>query len=300
MQPGHRAILTLLAIIAGIMGLAEVLSRVVIPRAGTVEGRIVREHRAVLEPPPPGTRRILAVGNSMLLRGVDFPAFQAGLPSGWDARRFVVEATQYNDWYFGLRRLFQEGLQCDVVMVTLSARSFTGTPVRGGYFARRLMMPGDVFMVSRRLQMTPTQSADLLLSSVSEFQGIRAKVRSSLLLRLIPRMDRLLGGLDGAPIWRPNRVEMRELTRQNLLALQDLAAEHKAQVVLFIPPVRDGPDGAEAAVEAGVEAGIPVLLPIPSGGISRDLFFDDVHMDPAGAAILTPALLRDFLKVLPR
>ena len=45
--------------------------------------------------------------------------------------RFVVEDTNYLDWYYGLRRLFREGARPKVVILVINARQLMSPNVHG-------------------------------------------------------------------------------------------------------------------------------------------------------------------------
>jgi len=211
----------------------------------------------------------------------------------WDARRFVVEQTYYNDWYYGLRRLFQEGARPDVVVIVLTARQWIRDDTRGDYSAQYLMTVPDAAAASIALHMHPTQASSFVLASASRFWGARAEIRNFILGRAMPDLPALMnmssaiypGGIENA------RVE--EIATARFERCRDLAAAYGAHVVALLPPVLEPDDGSPGLLRAGTRARVTVLVPVASGSYPETLYRDaGFHLNAAGARAFTDALAR--------
>src|ERR1700680_4171739 len=76
-QSIQRATVSLILVITGIMLSAALSARFLFPRISHIQQRIVQDQRQVLAfrtPPRDAEPFILLVGNSLLLRGLDYPA----------------------------------------------------------------------------------------------------------------------------------------------------------------------------------------------------------------------------------
>lgn len=304
-QAYWRASLVVILLALLIVGGLELVSRLLITRISRVErrqaGDFAQAYERSREPTGrPDRRRVLIVGNSLLLAGVDMDALSQNLPAGWGATRIAVDDTSYFDWYYGLRRLFHEGLRFDAVLLMMTPQQFTATTARRNYFARRLMLTRDLWGVARDLDLHPTEAADYFFSSISEFYGMRTEIRKVLLGRLMPSLPQFTG-LFVVPrrTWQPDWEDVRRTSETRLQRLAGLTQRHQTRLLLAIPPVPTQPDGAEALRAAGRNAGVPVLYPIPSGGLPDSLYSDGFHLTHEGAAQFTKALGENLTTVLP-
>src|SRR6185295_4653700 len=102
-RPGlNRAAWLLIGVAILIYGGAEAGARLGFSRISKLHHRIMTEQQAALaiRPAPSGSPpTLLVVGNSLLLEGLDFPRFTKEVSPRFQASRFVVEGTAYNDWY---------------------------------------------------------------------------------------------------------------------------------------------------------------------------------------------------------
>jgi len=112
-QSVQRAILALILIVAGILLGAELNARFLFLHISHIQQRIVEDQRQVLAyrtPSRDAQPLILLVGNSLLLRGLDYPAIKAKFPDA-HVVRCVIENTIFFDWYYGLNHLFRLGIR---------------------------------------------------------------------------------------------------------------------------------------------------------------------------------------------
>src|SRR6266567_3933514 len=112
-RPRH-AIIAILASVACVMLSAELLSRFAFPRISQIESRITRDEHQIMaiasadrNSPP----TVLLVGNSLLLRGLEYPRIRTELAPDAQVFRLVIENTEYLDWHYGLRHMFESGVR---------------------------------------------------------------------------------------------------------------------------------------------------------------------------------------------
>lgn len=273
----------------------ELVTRTVLVKISRVEMRQIKEYENTVRIPshPASGRRLLVVGNSLLLEGVDFPALTTALKTGWSAQRFVVDDTSYYDWYYGLRRLYGEGAKYDAVALVLTAQQLTASRVRGSYFARRLMSPPDFFAVARDVGMHPTEAVDLFFSSISEFYGLRSELRKVLLGRLMPGLPSLTARFNTYPRWMPDSEQIYRMSIDRLSALRDLSNRFGTRFLLVIPPISRSADldGSRDVLRAGTATGVTILIPIPSGSLPTSQYSDGFHLNNSGAKHFTTAFV---------
>src|ERR1700680_1939685 len=101
----------LASVAAGLLG-AELLSRYASPRISQIEGRIRSDQRQAMSigaPAPGSPPTVLVVGNSLLLRGLDYPKIRTEMAPEARVIRFGIETTEYLDWSYGLWNLSADG-----------------------------------------------------------------------------------------------------------------------------------------------------------------------------------------------
>ena len=285
----------MLCVMAALLASVELVVRFGLGRSSRIEGRIDGEHRAVLamvRSSGPGTK-VLVIGNSLLLLGVDFPVLQSALGPQSKAARYVIEQTGYLDWYYGLRRLYSEGARPDAVVLPLSARQMITDSVRGEYFAHRMMNTSDVLDAARDAKLSATGTFSLLLGRFSAFYGTRSETRKFVLIKAVPGVEDLvpymIQGRDRNPLDHDRVVRIAGL---RLKQMDELVRKHGGHFIFVVPASLD-PDEDVYLQEAGRAAGVRVLVPLPTGSLSSKDFTDGFHLSPAGASRFTSALARD-------
>jgi hypothetical protein len=284
---------------------AEGVARVGFDRISRIQRRTVSEYVAARAIGTTGADRdVLVVGNSLLDEGIDFARLSGALAPTWNARRFVVEQTFYYDWLFGLRRLMREGSRPDVVAVVLSPLQWIETQSRGDYSAHYLMSVADVPLAARHLQLTPNDTASLMLASISRFWGARAEIRNFLYGRAVPGLDRLMTMTAVVSQRTLTDDEVENVVASRLRAMSDVVRGAGAQLLVVVPPVLDRVDGSDGLLRGAADAGVAAIRPVRSGTYGPEFYRDaGFHLNPHGAQVFTAALipaLRGELTLLTR
>jgi len=99
----------------------EVVTRRDLSRISRIQRRIHEDLSAAKSIAPrakndPST--MLVVGSSLLLTGVDRASLKKELAPNFLVTLLPIENTQFEDWYFGLRRLFAEGSRPSIVVLS--------------------------------------------------------------------------------------------------------------------------------------------------------------------------------------
>ena len=129
----RRACTFLIAMIVVAAAVLEIGTRKYIYVLSADLGRIHNEMVAARAIRKVGIRRdFLFVGNSLLLWGVDIDFLNRQLMPLVTVRRFAIQQTTFYDWYFGIRRLLNEGARPDSVVLALEPRHLVQSGVSRG------------------------------------------------------------------------------------------------------------------------------------------------------------------------
>ncbi|HYL78118.1 MAG TPA: hypothetical protein VEU96_28140 [Bryobacteraceae bacterium] len=233
--------------------------------------------------------KMLMIGNSLLLAGVDLPALRDSLAPDLHLFRWMIEQTQYLDWYYGLRRLYSEGMRADFVVLLLNVTQTDSFQIRGEYFGYRMMQTRDVLDVARDARLTPTATFSLLLGNLSAYYGFRFDTRKIALAELVPGISSLRGSLVPFGHATLDHDFAVDFAAQRLRRFADLVQQHGGHFIFVVPASLDPIDEAYLK-EAGARSGVPILVPLTTSSVSGKDFTDGFHLNPAGAARFTTAL----------
>jgi hypothetical protein len=274
---------------------AELLSRYAFPRISEIEGRISSdEHEAMsIRAPAPGSRpTVLLVGNSLLLRGLDYPKIRTEMAPDARVLRFVIENTEYLDWYYGLRHMFESGVRPSMVVVCLNLGQTVSSRTLGDYSARHLFGVSELLPVAHEAGMSATRTSGLVLAHWSAFYASRATIRNFLLNKTAPAYAAALHTLadsSGSPF--PPDDELLGKARSRLNAIQQLCRQYGVELVLLIPPTLVRYNDLLASA-AGLQH-VDFDYPLPHGTMGPEFFrADGSHLNEKGAALFTDALAR--------
>ncbi|HEY7212350.1 MAG TPA: hypothetical protein VH477_18895 [Bryobacteraceae bacterium] len=294
-EAARRSLAVLLLLLAAIFAAVEVFARFVVDRASNVEVMVQREHQEAVAIRRAGegdaSRQLLVVGNSLVGMDLDFPRLARSLGPDWQAHRYWLYNTSYDDWYFGLKRLFADGSRPDAVAVTLAPLSVYHTGIRGDYSSFYLFRPADMRAIAAEADLDKTQVSGLLLARYSRFYGLRSEIRKVLLQRILPdlpRMNELFHRGTGKAL---SGNEVGAVVAPRLAKLRQLIESNGAQMVLIFPPMPKAElEYRDEMVAAAQSAGVPLLMPVSGADVPAATFIDNIHLSPAGAELYTATL----------
>jgi len=245
-----------------------------------------------------GPPTILVVGNSLLLDGVDRASLKKELAPHYQLVLLPVENTQFEDWYFGLRRLFAEGSRPSNVVVCLSTRQMMTRATDGEYFAYYLMQGPDLLAVKKESQLDNTMTSAYFFANRSDWLGSRAQIRNWLLQELMPNLEQLIGFFPGKTPPMPPEEQVVAAALPHLQALDQLCKSHGARLIVLVPPTLNRDDASAGVRDSAAREGIPVLVPLRPSDVSPDEFHDGFHLNPRGATRFTRRLASELLEKL--
>ena len=195
-----RFTITLLALVVVSLLTVELLTRVAFDRTSKVQVREVAQRKSLMTVKDSGVGdpRVAVLGNSLMLSGVDVPLLTQKLEPNYTPVPYFVLGTEYYDWYYGLKRLFAEGVRPRYVLLGLSPNQLVSTYTRGDYSARYLFLAGDLPTVARQTHMDLTTASGFMLSHFSEAYSTREITRGFLMSRFLPQVGELLHNRLGA------------------------------------------------------------------------------------------------------
>lgn len=266
-------------------------------RISKIHQRIMAEQRAAeaLRQAPAGQpQTILFAGNSLLETGLDIPLIQSKLQGRYKPQRFIVEATNYYDWYYALKRLFRGGMRPDVVVVALHAAQLTTKTIRGDFSAHFLFDLQDLWPMSRNTGADLTRTSGYYAAHWSTFYAARSELRAVIIGKLLPSVPILWGHAIFSPAVLPSDEALAPVIQARLTALDQLCRQYNARFIFLVPLTFGG--GDTVILQAGQRAGVRVLRPLPNNSLSADYYEPDrFHLNDKGAVLWTKALARQLL-----
>jgi hypothetical protein len=280
----------LLTVILIVMAAVEAATRFGFSRISRIEKRIASEYAAAVSiRRQPGRTNLLLVGNSLLLEGINADLLSRRVPREVHITRFAVEQTYYLDWEYGLRRLFREGSQPDLVVLLLGPTHMLSSQIRGDYSAYYLFDARDIPDIGNRLGYTLNQTSSLLFAHGSLFYAGRNNLRNFILGQVDPPYAAFLHALPAASGPSLPPAAAQSLAAQRFAVLQDMATAHHAALVFVSAPGFF--PAAESEVLAGArQASVSALAPAPNGSWPAKRFRDGFHLTPVAADSFTAEL----------
>jgi hypothetical protein len=273
-----------------LLGLLETGMRAAFDRFSRIGGRIAGEYalaRSIAPAKPGDPPAILVVGNSLLLEGVDFPDLQQRVTSA-RVSRFVVENTNWLDWYYGIRRLLAEGTRPKAIILCMNTPQLMSSAIRGEYSSYYLFQARDIPAVARDAQYNLTRASGLVFAHYSRFYADRNNLRSFLLNRLDGAYVDMMFQMTVRPAPASSGAEIERVAEVRLAALKAAGDATGVRCILLIPP---GFTSGEKEIRAAADrVGAEVWVPIPQNALPHSDYKDDYHLNQHGAAIFTEAL----------
>lgn len=288
-RTGLIALLTGLALI--LLAL-EVVSPLILTRLSRIERRVETETQAAHTLRPftsDGRPTVLLVGNSLLLEGVQLDALQRNLSPQYDVSRLAIEQTHYLDWYFGLRRLLEEGVRPSVIVLTLATDQLASRFTLGESFAHRQMSALDFPLAVRQAKLDKTTASTYWFAHWSNWLADKGFIRQDVLILLVPNFRELAARIadHGPHVGDP--AVLLEMAKQRLPELHDLAQTFGVKIVLLVPPTLRQ-DYSQEVQDMGDKAGVQVWVLSPPGEFPPNLFSDGFHLNDRGSEIFTARL----------
>jgi hypothetical protein len=286
-----RGIIMLLAGLVIIFLGLEISSPLILARLSHTEQRIAVEMKAAktLRPlSPDGRPTVLLVGNSLLLEGVQMDKLQEQTPQ-YAVSRLDVEQTHYLDWYFGLRRLLQEGTRPSMIVVALATDQLASRFTLDEAFAHRQMSARDFPRVVREVGLDRTAATTYFFAHWSNWQADKGFIRQCVMILAIPNFRDLAARIADHGPHVNNPAELVGAAQQRLPELEELSRQYGVQIVLLVPPTLRQ-DHSQEIQQIGEQAGVPVWVLSPPGDFPRDYFRDGFHLNAVGSGIFTARL----------
>jgi len=297
-----RFTIVLLATIVVVLVFLEIVSRERFESTSKVEMRELSERAGVLairDTAASGEPHVVLLGNSLMLEGIEVQLLKAKIAPGYVPTIYFVLGTNYYDWFYGLRRLFAEGMRPRYIVLGLSPNQLATSEVRGDISAHYLIQQSDLLDLVRQSHMDATRASEFALAHYSVFYSIREVFRSYVMSRVFPSVADLLQKRS-ASFREPDVSDsvFRPLAAGRLAALDQLCKTYGAHLLFVVPPTYQ--KGDETIVEAGREDGVTVLLPVKRDEFDQSYYQKDgFHMNQRGAEIFTARVAAELNKELP-
>jgi hypothetical protein len=298
-----RFTVALLSTVFAVLVLTEAVSVAGFDRSSKVQRRELAQRKVLLTVKDTGANddsHIAVLGNSLLLEGVDVSLLRTRIGPEYVPVPYFVLATNYYDWFFGLKRLFAEGMRPRYVLLGLSPNQLAAAGTRGDYSARYLFQQSDLWGVIRQTHMDATTASGFLLAHYSEYYSTREVSRGFVLKRLLPGVEDLLHSRLGT--FRDPEIDpavLRPVSADRLTALDQLCRANGSHFVLLVPPSYQ--KGGETIVRAGQDRGVTVLAPVANDEFDASYYESDgFHLNEKGARVFTERLATALMEELPR
>ena len=288
----RRAVMAAISLVLLVVVGAEFVSRYVFPRFSQIEARIESDERETMSIRAPRVGPepvVLLAGNSLLLRGLDYPRIRREMAPEAKVVRMAIENTEYLDWYYGLHHMLAAGVRPSMVVLCLNLGQTVSSQSLGDYSARHLLGVSELLPLARDARMDATRISGLLLAHWSAFYASRATIRNFVLnVTDPPYADAMHTLANNAQAPLPADDVLIQTARVRLQSLQRLCDQYGVQLVLLIPPALGRYNDLEAS--AAQLQHIDFEYPIPVGTIGPEFFADGTHLNARGAALFTNAI----------
>jgi hypothetical protein len=297
-------VVILLGIIVVLLVCFETFTRSVIERKSVVEQELNREYTDALRIRrnlSPARKQLLVVGNSLVGHGLDFRILEKSLGPEWQIHRYWIYNTAYEDWYYGLRRLFAEGSRPDVVAIDLAALHWYAPGIRGDYSSTYMFRVEDIPKLASEISLDRTKESNLFFARYSKFYAVRSEIRKVVLQALIPDLPRMYD------LFKP--TVGRHLSNREVLAdieprvvkMRRLVEANGARLVLIVPPIpRPGEEHHAELLASARDAGVKAFIPLSCFDLPAKDFVDDMHLSLQGASLYTTRLGGEMRSALDR
>jgi hypothetical protein len=292
--PRHAIIVAITSVVF-VISSAELMARYAFPHISHIEGRIRSDEQqvwSIRRPSPASSPVVLIVGNSLLLRGLNYSKIRSEMAPHLQVVRFGIENTEYLDWYYGLHHLFTSGVRPSTVLLCLSMGQMVSTKTLGDYSARHLFGVPELLPVAHEAGMDATRTSGLMLAHWSSFYASRATIRNFILNRTAPGYAGAMHTLaDSIREPLPSDEKLISNARARASAIHKLCQQYNAELVILVPPSLGTKNNL--LVSAAHLEQVNVDNPLPTGSLGPEFFRPDrTHLNEKGAEVFTKAVIR--------
>lgn len=295
-----RFTVALLITALGVLVVIEAVNHWEFDRVSKVQRLQVAQRRALLainDQDSLGSAHMVLLGNSLLLEGLNVKTLAEQTEPRAIPVPYFVLATEYYDWYFGLNRLFAEGMRPRFILLGLSPNQFASSNTRGEYSARYLFRGKDLISIARNTRMDATTATSFILGHMSEYWSTRQITRGYVLGRLLPGVTAMLHDMGTGRDPTIPETNLQAIASERLSSLQTLCRAYGAQFIFVVPPTYQR--GSETIAEVGRKLGVTVLVPVRNDELDETSFQSDAfHLNEKGAAIFTNRLSENLQMLL--
>jgi hypothetical protein len=284
--------IVLVAGLAVILLAFELGSPIILDRLSRTEHRVAVELKAAHGVRPTtadGRPTVLMAGNSLLLEGVQLEKLHDELAPQFEVSRLGIEQTHFLDWYFGLRRLLQEGARPSVIVLALGTDQLASKFTLGEEFAHRQMSARDLPLAIHESNLDRTTASTYFFAHWSNWLADKGVIRQRVLILLVPNFRGLAGRIADHGAHIHDREVLVGMARERLPKLAELSRIYGVKIVLMIPPtLRE--DYSHDIQQVGADVGVPVWVLSSPGEYPRSLYSDGYHLNQQGATDYTSRL----------
>jgi hypothetical protein len=286
------------------VGLALILlafefgSPIVLDHLSRTEHRVeveLKAARALRPTTPDGRPTVLLAGNSLLLEGVQLDKLHDELAPRYEVSRLGIEQTHFLDWYFGLRRLLQEGSRPGAIVLALGTDQLASKFTLGEEFAHRQMSARDLPLAIQETNLDRTTASTYFFAHWSNWLADKGVIRQRVLIVLVPNFRALAGRIADHGAHIHEQEMLVGMAKKRLPELAELSRTYGVKIVLMIPPaLRE--DYSRDIQQVGADVGVPVWVLSPPGEYPRSLYSDGYHLNIQGATDYTSRLAEQIRK----
>jgi hypothetical protein len=273
-------------------------SPIVLDHLSRTEHRVEVERKAAraLRPTTPdGRPTVLLAGNSLLLEGVQLDKLHDELAPRYEVSRLGIEQTHFLDWYFGLRRLLQEGSRPGAIVLALGTDQLASKFTLGEEFAHRQMSARDLPLAIQETNLDRTTASTYFFAHWSNWLADKGVIRQRVLIVLVPNFRALAGRIADHGAHIHEREVLVGMAKKRLPELAELSRTYGVKIVLMVPPaLRE--DYSRDIQQVGANVGVPVWVLSPPGEYPRSLYSDGYHLNPQGSSDYTSRLAEQIRK----
>jgi len=294
-RTGFIVLLVWLALILLVFDLG---SPVVLDRLSRTEHRVeveLKAARALRPTTSDGRPTVLLAGNSLLLEGVQLEQLHDELAPKYEVSRLGIEQTHFLDWYFGLRRLLQEGARPSAIVLALGTDQLASKFTLGEEFAHRQMSARDLPLAIQETNLDRTTASTYFFAHWSNWLADKGVIRQRVLIILVPNFRALAGRIADHGAHIHDQEVLVGMAKKRLPELGELSRTYGVKIVLMVPPVLRE-DYSRDIQQVGAEVGVPVWVLSPPGEYPRSLYSDGYHLNQQGATDYTSRLAEQIRK----